>query len=145
MHKKKSTLQILTNIEIALDYVEDLWTKIKTTSRLVVVGTVYRHPSNTIKTYERYSEKLLDIFNDLNSNNRTFYAPGDYNIDLMKVPINNNVGMHVNNMISSPYKSAIDSLNDHSKALLDDKHVSNYLNTQFYVSGVIISDLSDHY
>ena len=81
-HEKENLhYKILTNIEIDLDYVEDIWIKIKTTIGSVVVVTVYRHPINTIKTYERSSEKLLDIFNDLNSNNRTFYPLRDHNID----------------------------------------------------------------
>ena len=79
--KENLHCKILTNIEIDLDYVEDIWIKIKTTIGSVVVGTVHRHPINTIKTYKRSSEKLLDIFNDLNSNNRTFYPLGDHNID----------------------------------------------------------------
>ena len=61
--------------------------------------TVYRQPTNTIETYKRFSEKLRDIFNDLNSNNCTFYARSDYNIDVMKIQTHNNVIMHVNNMI----------------------------------------------
>ena len=83
-----------------MNYVEDLWIKFKTTFGPVVMGAVYRHPTNTTETYERFSEKLIDICNDLNSNNGTFYALGDYNIDLMKVQTNNNVRMYVNNMIS---------------------------------------------
>ena len=114
---------ILTSFEINLDYVEDLWIEIKTTYDLVVVGTVYRHPTNITETYERFSEKLLKIFNDLISNNHTFYALGDYNIDLIKVQTRINiVSVHVNNMISSPGKCAIDlptRITDDSKTLLD--------------------------
>ena len=91
-----------------MDYVGDLWIEIKTTSAAMVVGTVYRHFMNTIGTFEGFFEKLLDIFNDLNLNNCTFCALGDYNTDLMKVQTNNNVRMHVNNMMSWLYLCAID-------------------------------------
>ena len=106
--KENQHYKSLTNIEIDLDYVEDLWIEIRTTSASVVVGTVYRHSMNTIGTFEGFFEKLLDIFNDLNSNNCIFCALGDYNTDLMKVQTNNNVRMHVNNMMSLLYKCAID-------------------------------------
>ena len=113
-----------------MDYVEDLQIEIKTTSGPVVVGTVYRHPTNIIETYKSFSEKLLDIFNDLNSNNRTFYALYDYNIDQMNVQTNHNVKMQVNNMISWSCKCAIDlptRITDHSKTLLD--HALVYINS----------------
>ena len=72
---------------------KDLWIEIKTTSGPVVVGTVYTHSTRTIENFKRFFEKLLDIFNDLISNNRTFYALGDYNVDLLKVQTNNTMAL----------------------------------------------------
>ena len=70
-----------------------LRTKIKTTSGPVVVGTVYTNSTRAIENFERFFEKLLDIFNDLNSNNRAFYALSDYNVDRMKVQTNNTMAL----------------------------------------------------
>ena len=67
-----------------MDYIEDLWIEIETTSGPVFVGTVCKHPTNRIEIYDRFSENLLNTFNDLNSNNRPFYALGNYNIDVIK-------------------------------------------------------------
>ena len=49
-------------------------------------------------------------------------------------------------MISSPCKCAIDlptRITDHSKTLLDHIYVND--NKHSYISGVFLSDLSDHY
>ena len=134
------------DISIALPSVEDMWIEVQTEKGPAVVGVVYRHPTNVTSDYEEFSARLYDIFSRLNSKHCPFYAVGDYNIDLTAVQSNNNVRKYVNNMISSPCKCAIDlptRITDHSKTLLDHIYVND--NKHSYISGVVLSDLSDHY
>ena len=86
------------------------------------------------------------MFHELNSDKRSFYALGNYNLDLMKIKTNNSVKMHVNNMISLPCKCAIDlptRITNQSKTFID--HINfNDFNKQT-TRGKIISDINDHY
>ena len=65
--------------------VEDMWIKVQTATDPVEVGVCYRHPTSLVKDFEQFSNKLFEIFHELNSVERSFYALGDYNLDLMKI------------------------------------------------------------
>ena len=89
-------------------FVKDVWIEVQTATDSIVVGVCYRHPTSLVDDYKQFSNKLFEIFLELNSDKRSFYALGDYNLDLMKIKTNNSVRIHVNNVISSPCKCAID-------------------------------------
>ena len=109
------------------------------------MGVVYRHPTTLTGDYETFSERLYNVFYNLNCNHIPFYALGDYNIDLLAIRSNNN-RKYVNNLLSSPCKCVIDvptRISDHSKTLIDHIYVND--DKHSYVSGAVLSDLSDHY
>ena len=121
-----------------------MWIEIKTNRGQVVFGVVYRHPTNSICECEKFSENLFKLFCELKLEQFLFYVLGDFYIDLNKV--GNFVTTHVHNMISSPCKCAIDlptRVTDHSKTLIDHIHVNDSKHS--YISGVALSDLSDHF
>ena len=89
-------------------FVKNMWIEVQTATDSIVVGVCYRHPTSLVDGYEQFSNKLFEIFLELNSDKHSFYALGDYNLDLMKIKTNNSVRIHVNNMISVPCKCAID-------------------------------------
>ena len=116
---------------------EDIWIEVQTATDPVVVGVCYRHPTSFVEDYIQFSNKLFEIFHQLNSDKRSFYALGDHNPDLLKIKTSNSVKMH---MISLLCKCAIDLLariTNHSKTLIDYIHLNN-LNKQT-TSGIIIS------
>ena len=128
--------------------VEDMWIQVQTATDPVMVGVCCRHPTSLVEDYEQFSNKLLEIFHELNSYKRSFYALGDYNLDLMKVKTNNSVRMHVNNMISLPCKCAIElstRITNHSKPLIDHIYFNDFKQANYCTSGIIISDINDHY
>ena len=102
--------------------------------------------TSLVEYYEQFCHKLFEIFHELNSDKRSFYAPGDYNLDLMKIKTKNSVRMHVNNMTSLPCKCAIDlptPITNQSKTSIDHIYFNDF-NKQT-ASGLIISDISDLY
>ena len=99
-----------------------------------------------MEDYEQFSNELFEIFHKLNSDKRSFYALGDYDLELLKIKTNNSVRMHVNNMISLPCKCAIDlptRITNHSKTLIDHIYFNDF--NKLTTSGIIISDINDHY
>jgi len=146
--KENIDYKVINENKIGLDFVEDLWVEIQSTTGPVMLSVIYRHPTNIAKDYEDLSAKLYDIFYELNSRKQNFYALGDYNIDLMNIKTNNSIRTHVNNIMSLPCKCAIDlptRITDHSKTIIDHIYIGNNSANYSYKSGVIISDLSDHY
>ena len=67
----------------------------------IKVGVVYRHPSQLASDIEFFSFKVCDIFSNLSSKKRTFYALGDFNLDLFKINNSNNVRKHIDIMMSA--------------------------------------------
>ena len=134
-----------SDININLNFVENMWIEVKTNNGQVVIGVIYRHPTTLVNDYENFSTNLCDIFADLRDSNTTFYAVGDYNIDLMQINCNHNFRKYVNNILTTSTKCAIDlptRITDHSKTLLDHIYVNDPKHS--YTSGVLLCDLSDH-
>ena len=138
--------KIIKSININLQFAEDMWIELGTKSGPIVVGVTYRHPTTLAEDYENFSTNLGQIFQQLIDKKYPFFSLGDYNIDLMKIKTNNSVRKYVNSMLSLPCKCAIDlptRVTDHSKTLIDHIYFNDVSNPR--ISGVIISDLSDHF
>ena len=134
-----------SDININLNFVENMWIEVKTNNGPIVIGVIYRHPTTLVNDYESFSTNLCDIFADLRDSNTAFYAVGDYNIDLMQINGNHNFRKYVNNILSTSTKCAIDlptRITDHSKTVLDHIYVNDPKHS--YTSGVLLCDLSDH-
>ena len=76
--KKSLSYKIQKDININMAIVEDMWIKVQTATDPVVAGVCYRHPISLVEDYEQFSNKLFEIFRELNSDKRSFYALGDY-------------------------------------------------------------------
>ena len=133
-----------SDININLNFVENMWIEVKTSNGPLVIGVIYRHPTALVNDNESFSTNLCDIFADLRDNNTAFYAVGDYNVDLMQINGNHNFRKYVNNILSTSTKCAIDlptRITDHPKTLLDHIYVNDPKHS--YTSGVLLCDLSD--
>ena len=106
-----------------------MWIEIRTNLGPVVVGVGYRQLTNSTCNCEKFSENLFKIFYELNFEKFPFYFLGDFNIDLNKVGKSNFVTKHVRNIISSPWKCAIDlptRITDYSKTLIDHIYMNDF-------------------
>ena len=129
------------DIKFELPLVEDMWIKIKTNHRRVVVGVGFRHPTNSTCRCEKFSENFLKMFYAFLFKKFSFYVVGDFNIDLHKVVESNFVTKHAYNLISLPCKCAIDlstRITDHSKRLIQHIYVNDFKYS--YIRGVVLSD-----
>ena len=70
-----------SDINVELDFVENVWIEVKTNNEPIVIGVIYRHPTTLVNDYECFTTNLCDIFAELRSSNIVFDAVGDYNID----------------------------------------------------------------
>ena len=133
-----------TEINIELNFVENMWIEVKTTTGSIVIRVIYRDPTTLVNDYECFSTNLCDIFTKLRANNTPFYTIGNYNIDLMQINVNQNFQKYVNDILSTSTKCAIDlptHITDHSRTLLDHIYVNDP--KHFYTSRVLLCDLGD--
>ena len=94
---------------------------------------------------ESFSTQLFNILTEFNSKNKSFYVLGDFNINLMQTN-NNFVESYLNNILGLSCKCAIDlpsRITENSKTLFDHIYVNQ--NKHPYMSGVILSDINDHF
>ena len=69
-----------SDININLNFVENMWIEVKTNYGPSVIGVIHRHPTTLVNDYESFSTNLCDIFADLRDSNTAFYAVGDYSL-----------------------------------------------------------------
>ena len=134
-----------SDININLNFVENMWIEVRTNNGPIVIGVIYQHPTTLVNDYESFSTNLCDIFADLRDSSNAFHAIGDYNIDLMQINGNHNFRKYVNNILSTSTKCVIDlptRITNNSKTLLDNIYINDPKYS--YTIGVLLCDLSDH-
>ena len=89
--KKAITYKVKRNSNVDLANVENVWIEVLTQTGPAALGVIYRHPNYLINDYELFSSSLCDIFCQFNAEKMSFYAVGDYNVDLMRVNASNSV------------------------------------------------------
>ena len=52
--------------------VEDTWIEVQTATDPDMVCVCCRHPTSLVEDYEQFSNKLFEIFHELNSDKRSF-------------------------------------------------------------------------
>ena len=143
--KQNLTYKLRSDVNVKLDFDENMWIEVKISNGSIVIGVIYRHPTTLAHDYECFTTNLCDIFAELHASNTPFYAVGDYNIDLMQINSNQNIRKYVNEILSTSTKCVIDlptRVIDHSKTLLDHIYVNDPKYP--YTNGVFVCDLSDH-
>ena len=69
-------------------------------SKHTIVGVIYRPPNtDTLK----FSDKLSEILDKVNKENRNFYIMGDFNVDLLKQTSNNHSQVFLNVLLSNSF------------------------------------------
>ena len=135
-----------TTLKLNVDHVEDIWISFKIKQKSYVVGVVYRHPIYIASHMKILTEKLQNLFLEINSTKTEFYALGDFNIDLLQLKTNKTICMYAENLLASSMKCLIDKptrIADTSKTLIDHIYTNN-LNSSL-ISGICINDISDHF
>ena len=92
-----------------------------------------------------FVDKLSEITSKISAENKDAYIMGDFNIDL-KYGTHQKTNDLTNSMITKGYLPLITKptrITNHSATLID--HIYSNTTSQNYTSGIIISDLADHF
>ena len=108
----------------------------------ILIGTIYTPPKDT---YKQFEDKLSAILQTIYQENKKCYLMGDFNIDLLKIDLNDNLNSFINLMFSSSFYPTISKPTRITKstATLIDNIFSNTLEEKCK-TGLLLTDLSDH-
>ena len=109
----------------------------------LIVGVIYRHPTQDYKSFVKSLSKTLDI---LNEKKLKYVIVGDINIDSTKYNIASNVTQYMNCLQSLDCNLFIDKptrVKSGSSSCID--HLYSNLSPDSIVSHIIYSDVSDHF
>lgn len=111
----------------------------------IVIGNIYRPNTQPKADINTFCNKLFEIINIINNENKTIILMGDFNIDLLKSDSHNKTAEYVQDIISHGLKPTITKptrVTEHSATLID--HIyTNLVNSNIH-SGIIYTDISDH-
>ena len=129
------------------DHFESVWIEIKNkSSKNIIVGSIYRHPHDTIAIYNSFLEYMEPILSKITNENKEIYLCGDFNSDILKIDLINSY-KHFYELMSSyslaPYILLPTRIQGDSATIVDNIFTNNTTNK--IVSGNIVTDISDHF
>ena len=136
-----------SNIKFEISGSESLWINMENdVIGKLTVGVIYRHPVYDKDSMEKFIESIKNLHRKIISQKQYFFVIGDINIDLLKIEENENSRNYANSLISSSCKCLINiptRVNIYSATLL--VHAYTSLLKNILLSGVLVTDISDHY
>ena len=135
------------DIKISNANFESTWIEIKNKNcKNVIVGSIYRHPHDTLDIYNSFLEYIEVTFNKLTNENKEIYLCGDFNSDILKIDVQNSYKIFYD-LLSSyglvPFILLPTRIMGNSATIIDNIFTNNISNT--IVSGNIVTDFSDHF
>ena len=110
-----------------------------------VVGVIYRPPGTEIKIF---NEQLQGILQSINSDNKKCYLLGDYNINLLNIDKHTDTNEFLDMMYTHslfPNVTKPTRIYGKSSMLIDNIFSNDLLGTTQTLSGILETDISDHY
>lgn len=134
---ERNDLSIITENIIEAQFIE-----INMPAKNMLIGIIYRPPNDT---YKQFEDRLSAILRKINQENKKCYLMGDFNIDLLKLDLNDNSNSFINLMFSSSLYPTISKPTRITKstATLIDNIFSNKLEEKCK-TGLLLTDLLDH-
>jgi len=111
----------------------------------IIINTLYRQPSGNIKNFKKHLRTFLTT---VNKTGKHIYIVGDFNINLFDHASNNTVKHFVNTLIQNnviPTITNATRVTKHSATLIDNILTNSFHNISNLNSGVIKTDLTDHF
>ena len=125
---EKLKYSVLGKSEMKVNSVENMWIKIETNKKPLVLGVVYRHPVRAVEHLSLFTSELSNLFHSLNLQKLEFCVAGDFNIDLLQLEKNHHVRMYADNLISCSVKCTISKatrITTSSETLIDQIYTNN--------------------
>ena len=127
--------------------IETIFVEIKVNeTKSVIVGVTYRPNSFPRADIDLFIQKITEVANIISLENEESYLMGDFNIDLLKFQTHDKTNYFINCMITTGFLPVITKpsrITDHSATLIDHIYSNNTIHN--YISGLIITDVSDHF
>ena len=127
--------------------IETLFIEVKLNqTKSIILGVIYRPNSQPRADMDIFTTTLADITTKINSENKESYIMGDFNIDLLKFQSHEKTKYFIESMLTTGYLPVITKptiVTDHSATLLD--HIYSNSKALNYTSGIVISDVADHF
>ena len=132
--------QIRNDLVIPSEDVESIFIEIfSKKTKNIIVGVVYRKPNSDIRCF---IEKFDVCFSGLSNENKTLYIMGDFNINLAEhsknVFLTTALSYSLLPLINKPTR-----ISENTVSLIDNIFTNNFCTD--ILSGVIYSDISDHF
>ena len=139
------TYRVLNEISMTNRDIECLFVEIEFNNIKMYVGVIYRTPDADMQNFCDY---LINILESLNPLNQSCYLMGDYNIDFFKHSTHNPTSEYLDLMFSNSFIPLIDKptrITPKSATLIDNIFANKYDNEHKYMTGILTTDISDHY
>ena len=108
----------------------------------LLIGVIYRPPN---ENYNLFEDRLSDILQLINRENKKCFLMGDFNVDLLKYNTNDNTNNFINQMYSLSFYPLITKPTRITSTTT--KLTYNIFENKFdgnFRTGLLFTDLSDH-
>ena len=82
--KNSISYKIIDELDLKLNFVENIWIEVETNKKSIAVEVVYRHPGYIVNQIELFSKAMEKNFLNISTEKMEFYLMGDFNIDLLQ-------------------------------------------------------------
>ena len=109
------------------------------------MGVVYRPPITDI---DMFNDQLSDILTQINTEKKTCFCVGDYNIDLLNCSLHSPSQSFIDNMFTNyfiPLINKITRVTNRSATLIDNIFRNNNNVSDRSIQGIPYTDISDHF
>ena len=137
--------RILNEISIVNRDIEYIFIEIELNGGRIHVGIIYRTSDADVRNFCDY---LVNILESLKPHNQPCYIMGDYNIDLLKHSTHNPTSTFLDLMFSDSFIPLINKptrVTQKTATLIDNIFTNTYKNKNKYLTGILTTDISDHY
>lgn len=113
----------------------------------LVIGNIYRPPRNNVENYTTFTEEINEIASLLERNRCEVIIVGDFNLDLLKMHINEHIKYFFESMLSNSYIPKITfptRLTNNSGTLIDNIYVKLSYGFSETTAGILWNNISDH-
>ena len=111
----------------------------------VVIAVVYRMPDSSVDVF---NERITDIMNVIQKENKMIYAMGDLNIDFLKSDVHKSTNSLLDVLYSYnvfPVITKPTRVTETSATLIDHILTNNFDINASHIQGILCSSISDHY
>ena len=131
------------------EYIESIFIEIDkecmNAKKNIVIGVIYRIPNTNMMDF---NTTLASVLEQLRMENKLVYLMGDYNIDLFNSETHDLTNAFVDVMYCNEFLPLISRptrITSSSATLIDNIFTNNHDNLNCSLSGILVTDVSDHF